>query len=144
MKPDRKIQGYRKENPMTGLNVCAVFSPDRSKLLMCLRRRDPYKGKYNMPGGHIEPGEEPLEAAYRELFEETAITRDDVELEHFMDFVYYRHDMRIEVYSGTLRHEVEVYGEENDLYWMPLTENFFDVTKFAGVGNIGHILRLLV
>ena len=129
---------------MTGLNVCAVFSPDRSKLLMCLRRRDPYKGKYNMPGGHIEPGEEPLEAAYRELWEETSITRDDVELEHFMDFVYHRHDMRIEVYSGVLKHEVEVHGAENDLYWISLNENFFDVTKFAGDGNIGHILRLLV
>ena len=129
---------------MTGLNVCAVFSPDRSKLLMCLRRRDPYKGKYNMPGGHIEPGEEPLEAAYRELWEETSITQDDVELEHFMGFVYHRHGMRIEVYSGVLKHEVEVHGEENDLYWISLNENFFDVTKFAGDGNIGHILRLLV
>lgn len=128
---------------MLELNVCAVWSPDCEKILMCLRRRDPYKGKFNMPGGHIEDGENHLDAAYRELYEETAITREDVELMHFMDFVYHQHGLVIEVYFGILRHEVEVHGEENDLYWLPLTENFFDYEKFAGDGNIGHILRLL-
>ena len=128
---------------MKSLNVCAVWSPDREKILMCLRRKDPYRGKYNMPGGHVEEGEDSLDAAYRELYEETAITRDDIELTRFMDFVYHQHGFVIEVYFGILRHEVEVHGEENDLYWIPLTENFFDYGKFAGDGNIGHILRLI-
>ena len=128
---------------MTGLNVCVIWSPGRDKILMCLRRKEPYKGKYNMPGGHIEDGEDHLDAAYRELYEETAVTRDDVELTHFMDFTYHLHGMVIEVYFGILRHEVEVHGEENDLYWLPLTENFFDYDRFAGDGNIGHIMRLL-
>ncbi len=128
---------------MTGLNVCVIWSPGRDKILMCLRRKEPYKGKFNMPGGHIEDGEDHLAAAYRELYEETAVTRDDVELTHFMDFTYHLHGMLIEVYFGILRHEVEVHGEENDLYWLPLTENFFDYDRFAGDGNIGHIMRLL-
>ena len=128
---------------MTRLNVCVIWSPGRDKILMCLRRKEPYKGKFNMPGGHIEDGEDHLDAAYRELYEETAVTRDDVELTHFMDFTYHLHGMVIEVYFGILRHEVEVHGEENDLYWLPLTENFFDYDRFAGDGNIGHIMRLL-
>ncbi len=128
---------------MVELNVCVVWSPERDKILMCLRRKEPYRGKFNMPGGHIEDGEDHLDAAYRELYEETAITRDDVELTHFMDFTYHLHGMVIEVYFGILRHEVEVHGEENDLYWLPLTENFFDYDRFAGDGNIGHIMRLL-
>ncbi len=128
---------------MVELNVCAAWSPDRENILMCLRRRDPYKGKFNMPGGHVEAGEDPLDAAYRELYEETSITREDIELTRFMDFVYHEHGMVIEVYFGVLRHEVDVRGEENDLYWLPLTENFFDYEKFAGDGNIGHIMRLL-
>ena len=123
------------------LNVCAVYSPDRKRLLMCLRRRDPYKGKYNMPGGHIEPGEDHLDAAYRELWEETAITREDVELTHFMDFTYRAYAILLEVYFGILKREVDVHGEENDLCWIGLEENFFDYNKFAGNGNIGHILR---
>lgn len=128
---------------MTNLNVCAVWSPDREKILMCLRRKDPYKGKYNMPGGHVEAGEDSLCAAYRELYEETSITQEDIELTHFMDFVYHQDALVIEVYFGILRHEVEVHGEENDLCWLSLTENFFDYEKFAGDGNIGHIIRLL-
>jgi len=30
--------------------------------------------KWGLPGGHVEPGEEPLAAAYRELLEETGLT----------------------------------------------------------------------
>ncbi len=131
---------------MVGLNICAVYTPERDKILMCLRRKEPYKGKFNLPGGHIEKGEGHLDAAYRELFEETAITREDVELTHLMDFVYYHHEydddrgILLEAYFGVLRHNVDVHGEENDLYWIPVTENFFDVEKFGGDGNIGHLL----
>ena len=31
-------------------------------------------------------------AAYRELFEETGISQDDVKLEHFMDLNYFKFD----------------------------------------------------
>ena len=31
-------------------------------------------------------------------------------------------------------------GDENDLYWSDLDRNFFDPTKYAGEGNIGHIM----
>lgn len=32
--------------------------------------------KWGLPGGHVEPGEEPLAAAYRELLEETGLAPD--------------------------------------------------------------------
>ena len=31
-------------------------------------------GRWTPPGGHLEPGEDPLTAAHRELFEETGLT----------------------------------------------------------------------
>ena len=31
--------------------------------------------------------------------------------------------------------------EVNQLQWMDKQENFFDYTKFAGEGNIGHMIR---
>jgi 8-oxo-dGTP diphosphatase len=92
-------------------------------------------------GGKIENGEDGLNAAYRELEEETAISRRDITLTHLMDYTYYIHDFYLEVYFGVLNKHVEVRGTENDLMWIDLNQDFFDDTKFAGEGNIGHILK---
>lgn len=58
-----------------------------------------------------------------------------------MDFTYYDEGCRLEVYAGTLREEVAVAGEENPLEWLGMDEDFFSLEKFAGEGNIGHILE---
>lgn len=42
---------------MQGYNLIVVFSPDREKMLMCRRIKEPYKGLINFVGGKIEPGE---------------------------------------------------------------------------------------
>ena len=31
--------------------------------------------------------------------------------------------------------------EVNKLYWINANDNFFDMTKYAGEGNIGHIIE---
>ena len=138
---------------MFGLNVIWVFNPTTDKVLMCIRLKEPYKGLYNLVGGKIEPNEESLSAAYRELYEETGITSDDISIVHLMDFTYIAHpvtstnfnadDCRLEVYVGTLERAVNVCGDENELVWLDVTENFFDMTKFAGEGNIGHIYETI-
>ena len=125
---------------MKRYNVIMIADQDRTHLLMCRRLHDPFRGKYNMVGGHVEAGESEDDAAYRELFEESGITRDDVALTRVMDLVYYHEDLEIEVYAGRLTHPVEVRGEENPLTWISIDENFFDKERFAGNGNIGHIL----
>lgn len=125
---------------MKGLNIIAVFDKDRTKVLMCKRRSDPYKGKYNFVGGKIEQFEDSLSAAYRELEEETGITREDIDLIRFMDFTYYHWDIRLEFYVGRLKRDMSVYGEENELLWIPLETDFFDLNSFAGEGNIGHMM----
>ena len=77
----------------THVNVIAVLDPKREKLLVCRRRKDPYKGLLNLVGGKINPGEEGIHAAYRELSEETGITERDITLTHLMDFLYYLEDL---------------------------------------------------
>jgi len=62
------------EIDMQGLNVIWVFNPTGEQVLMCKRHKEPYKGLYNLVGGKIEPNEDGLVAAYRELAEETGIT----------------------------------------------------------------------
>lgn len=126
---------------MKKLNVILVYDKDEKNILMCKREKEPYKGKYNLVGGKVEPGENELEAAYRELEEETAITRDDITLYNLMNFSYKLTDVELEVYAGKLNKDVTVVEEVNKLYWISKDENFFDINKFAGEGNIGHMLN---
>ena len=125
---------------MQGYNAIVVFCENADKVLMCKRRRNPYKGLLNFVGGKIEKDENGLDAAYRELEEETTISRNDIVLSLLMDFTYYFGNCYLEVYVGKLNKAVDVSGDENELYWSTLDHDFFDVTQYAGEGNIGHIM----
>lgn len=83
-----------------------------------------------------------IEAAYRELIEETSISKEDVTLHHLMDFKYYLQHCYVEVYVGKLNNcDVIISGDENELYWSDLNQDFFDMTLFAGEGNIGYMIE---
>ena len=126
---------------MKKLNVILVYNKDENEILMCKREREPYKGKFNLVGGKVEKNENELHAAYRELCEETGITSDDIVLTHIMNFQYIMQDMELEVYAGKLDKDIELIEEVNKLYWINKNENFFDLEKYAGEGNIGHMLQ---
>jgi len=128
---------------MKRMNVIAVYNQSRSCVLMCLRRKDPYKGKLNFVGGKVEPGETGIDAAYRELLEETAITSKDIRLIHLMDMNYYTYQIQIQVYTGRLNKDLEVNGNENQLLWLDANSNFEDMSRFAGEGNIAHIIEMI-
>ena len=111
-------------------------------MLFCRRTKDPYKGKYNLVGGKIEQGEDGFHAAYRELYEETGISEEQVTLKHMMDFTYYNQDCYVEVYVGSLESEVALREEKHPLVFLKLEkEDFFSLEKFAGGGNIGHMIE---
>lgn len=127
---------------MQGYNLIVVYNEAADKILMCKRKKEPYKGLCNFVGGKIEAfDEDGLSAAYRELEEETAVTRDDITLSHLMDFTYYLDDCYVEVYVGKLNKQITVSGDENELYWSETNCNFFDSSQFAGEGNMGHIIE---
>lgn len=126
---------------MKKFNVILVYNKDEDKILMCKREKEPYKGKFNLVGGKVEPNEDELHAAYRELQEETGITDNDITLTHIMNFQYNISDIELEVYAGKLKRDVNLVEEVNKLYWMNKSENFFDLNKYAGEGNIGHMLE---
>ena len=126
---------------MKKLNVILVYNKDNDKILMCKREKEPYKGKFNLVGGKVEPNEDELAGAYRELQEETGITKNDIILTHIMNFQYKMSDIELEVYAGKLNRDVKLVEELNKLYWICKEANFFDLNKFAGEGNIGHMVQ---
>ncbi|MCF0146289.1 MAG: NUDIX domain-containing protein [Eubacterium sp.] len=128
---------------MKHLNCIVVFNQDKQQILFCKRRKDPYKGLYNFVGGKVEPGEDSDAAAYRELQEETGITRRDICLYRLMDLTYYYQDFVLEIYVGQLHADVVLREEANPLEWLTIDEEeFADPDRFAGDRNIAHIVRI--
>lgn len=123
------------------MNVIVVFDKNIKKTLMCKRTKEPYIGMYNLVGGKIEKENDGLNEAYRELEEETNIKKTDIDLIHFMNLTYTKWNKELEVYYGILKNEVELIAEVNKLEWVSVSDNFFDMNRYAGEGNIGHIIE---
>ena len=126
---------------MRKLNLVVVFDENLEKVLFCVRTKQPYKGLYNFVGGKVEEGESNEDAAYRELFEETGISRNDIELDYFMDINYFKYENNIQVFYGILKHDVNLVEEKNKLEWVELNYELLNTDKFAGNYNIPHIIR---
>lgn len=123
------------------MNLIVVFDKEVKNILFCKRTKEPYKGMYNLVGGKIELSNDNLNEAYRELLEETSITKNDIDLIHFMNLSYIKWNKELEVYYGILKNEVNLIEEVNPLEWVSINDNFFDLNKYAGEGNIGHIIE---
>ena len=126
---------------MKQYNVIVVFNKEMNKTLMCKRTKEPYIGMYNLVGGKIEKENDGLNEAYRELQEETSINKNDISLKYFMNIEYVSFNKSLEVYYGILNKEVQLVEEVNKLEWVDINDNFFDMSKYAGEGNIGHIIE---
>lgn len=123
-------------------NCIVVFNKSVDKILFCKRMKRPYKGLYNFVGGKVEESETSTEAAYRELYEESRIDKASIELIHLMDTTYYPQEFILEIYTGVLDKDIDLVEELNPLEWFSIEENFADTNRFAGDGNIAHIVRI--
>lgn len=72
-------QAERSERPAGRQVPCAggIVHDDRGRLLLIRRGTAPARGRWSVPGGRCETGEEPAAACVRELSEETGL---DVEV----------------------------------------------------------------
>ncbi len=120
----------------TRYTLTLTFNPLKQKVLMVIHHK---QGMLNFVGGHIEPGENEMEASYRELYEETGITKDDIELK----FVQSEHcfasfanpEWYLYVTAGVLKHDVELKPEKNELCWVTCTDNDTLLNSTFGDGN---------
>jgi 8-oxo-dGTP diphosphatase len=119
--------------------------PDAGRLLLT---RYAGSGRWSLPGGGIDHGEQPIDAVYREVREETGLTLADVRLAA-VDSVHFTghapdgtledfHAVRI-VYRGIVPTDaepavLEVDGSSDAAAWIPLAElDRYRVTGFVGV-----------
>ena len=67
------------------IQAASVAILKAGRFLLVERGREPSKGLFAFPGGRLEPGETPEEAARRELFEETGLTAGELRLWRIID-----------------------------------------------------------
>ncbi len=126
---------------MKKVNLIVVFNKNQDQILFCKRTSDPYKNLYNFVGGKVEEDEDERHAAYRELFEETGISNEDISLVHMMDYVYPLDSLTMNIYYGVLNKEKDLIEEKHPLIFLDKETNFMD-ERFAGDGNVHHMATL--
>lgn len=114
--------------PRPALTVDAIIVAGRNDhrmILLILRKSDPYKGKWALPGGFVDADETLESACKRELKEETGLVI--FELTQFYTFDAIDRDPRERVIStvfyGYLPETVPVVGADDavEAQWFPIT-----------------------
>jgi 8-oxo-dGTP diphosphatase len=95
--------------------VGAVVRDDAGRLLLVRRAHEPGLGKWSLPGGRIEDGETPSQAAAREVLEETGLLVAVGELLQTVELwgAYLVHDFAATVVGGRL----EAGDDASDVRW---------------------------
>jgi len=102
-----------------------IFNPEGKIFLMRSRK---WRGKYVIPGGHIELGEKIEDALRREIKEETGLDIYDIEFLYFQEFIFdkafwkKRHFIFLNFACKTKSTKVELNSEGQEYVWVSLKE----------------------
>ncbi|MEU1677920.1 NUDIX domain-containing protein [Micromonospora zamorensis] len=108
-----------------GVALVLLIDPSGAVLLQHRDEDAPASpGQWSLPGGHIEPGESPEEAARRELLEETGLTAGELHPLWSGPRPYepgFPHTVTVHVFRGTTtaRQEDVVLGEGQAMVFVP-------------------------
>ncbi len=121
---------YTYEYPRPRLTVdCVIFGLDESsrlKVLLIQRGHDPFKGTWALPGGFVDMEEPLVEAALRELKEETGVS--DVFIEQLYTIGTPNRDPRGRVVTvvyfaliNLAQHKIGADSDAQDVRWFPIS-----------------------
>lgn len=122
---------YTSEYPPFFVTVDLVVLTIRDaafSVLLVERGAEPYEGRWALPGGFVQVDEDLLDAAYRELQEETGVGRGAVHLEQLATFGRPDRDPRQRVVStaylavGADLPDVRGGSDASDARWWPLED----------------------
>jgi 8-oxo-dGTP diphosphatase len=104
--------------PRERANLCFILRD--GELLLIRKKRGLGAGKINAPGGKIEPGETPLQAAIRETQEEVGLTPLGLEMrgELFFQFVD-GYSLHCTVFLASNCEGTPIETDEADPFWVP-------------------------
>ncbi len=79
--PAKKARRHTYDYPRPALtaDVVLVTREPRPRVLLIKRAKDPFAGRWALPGGFVNENERLIDAAKRELLEETGVTVTDLE-----------------------------------------------------------------
>lgn len=102
-----------------------VERADDGRLMLVRRAKEPFKDCWDTPGGFVEEGEEPDEAAVREIKEETGL------------------DVRVTEFLGAFRDTYDGNPPQHtmNLFWRAVCEDPDDAEPASDVSEIGWFLR---
>jgi 8-oxo-dGTP diphosphatase len=151
-------------SPVDPATLLFVLPPSEGRVLLIRKKRGLGAGKINAPGGRIEAGETPIEAAARELEEEVGVTPVEVRKGGELRFVFvdgyslHVHVFRANGCVGRLKETPEAiplwtdieaipYDEmwQDDRLWLPLllADRWFSGRFiFDGDRMLDHVLEV--
>jgi 8-oxo-dGTP diphosphatase len=81
-RPAKKKYAYDYPRPAVAVDIVLATTDERPRVLLIRRKRDPFAGRWALPGGFVDVNEALDAAARRELHEETGLDVKHIEQMH--------------------------------------------------------------
>jgi len=110
---------------MTPVPAVGVVCIKGDEVLLIQRGKPPKKGEWSLPGGHIEPGERLVDAAIRELIEETGVKAEIGGLIDVVDGIFpeaNRHYVLIDYWARWVSGEAVAGDDADKARFVPLEQ----------------------
>jgi ADP-ribose pyrophosphatase YjhB (NUDIX family) len=114
------------KQPLVGVGAVLICS---GKILLEKRKNEPGRGKWSIPGGLVELGEESGQTAIREVREETGLVVENPDLMDVVDNVELDEDGKVKYHFVIIDYHVRLKGgtlkvasDAAELRWVKLDE----------------------